>query len=218
MSDFAQQRRMMVDGQLRTYDVTDPSLLIAMGSVPRELFVADPATAYSDRPVAMAAGARRRMMTPMVFARLVQGAAPTTDDSVLVVGAGTGYGAAVLAALAGTGRRTRIRLRRSQSSAEKTLAGLALPNVTVVVGPLKAGHPARSPYAAILIEGAIDVEPTELLKQLSPGGRLACVMGRGRAGRAVLYTRNGDVVGQRTLTEAAAPHLEEFAAAAEFVF
>jgi protein-L-isoaspartate(D-aspartate) O-methyltransferase len=43
-------------------------------------------------------------------------------------------------------------------------------------------------------------------------------MGRGRAGRAVLYTRNGDVVGQRTLTEAAAPHLEEFAAAAEFVF
>ncbi|MCA6329810.1 MAG: protein-L-isoaspartate O-methyltransferase [Phenylobacterium sp.] len=217
MSDFAQQRRMMVDGQLRTYDVTDPSLLIAMGSVPRELFVADPATAYSDRPVAMAAGAGRRMMTPMVFARLVQGAAPTTDDSVLVVGAGTGYGAAVLAALAG-----RVVALESApalaGSAEKTLSGLALPNVTVVVGPLKAGHPARSPYAAIIIEGAIDVEPTELLKQLSPGGRLACVMGRGRAGRAVLYTRNGDVVGQRTLTEAAAPHLEEFAAAAEFIF
>jgi protein-L-isoaspartate(D-aspartate) O-methyltransferase len=208
MSDFAQQRRMMVDGQLRTYDVTDPSLLIAMGSVPRELFVADPATAYSDRPVAMA---------PMVFARLVQGAAPTMDDSVLVVGAGTGYGAAVLAALAGRVVALESALALA-GSAEKTLAGLAVPNVTVVVGPLKAGHPAGAPYAAILVEGAIDVEPTELLKQLSPGGRLACVMGRGRAGRAVLYTRNGDVVGQRTLTEAAAPHLEEFAAAAEFVF
>jgi len=217
MSDFAQQRRMMVDGQLRTYDVTDPSLLIAMGSVPRELFVADPATAYSDRPVAMAAGAARRMMTPMVFARLVQGAAPVASDTVLVVGAGTGYGAAVLAALAG-----RVVALESDpalaASAETTLAGLAVSNVTVVRGPLKAGHPAGSPYAAILVEGAIDVEPTELLKQLAPGGRLACVMGRGRAGRAVLYSRNGDVVGQRTLTEAAAPHLEEFAAAAEFVF
>lgn len=217
MSDFAQQRRMMVDGQLRTYDVTDPSVIAAMGSVPRERFVADPATAYSDRPVAMAAGAARRMMTPMVFARLVQGAAPRPDEAALVVGAGTGYGAAVVARMA----RSVVALESNPalaSAAKKTLADLGTSNVTVVEGPLKAGHPIGAPYAVILVEGSIDVEPGELLKQLAPGGRLACVVGRGRAARAVLYTRSGDVVGQRTVTEAAAPPLEEFAATREFVF
>jgi protein-L-isoaspartate(D-aspartate) O-methyltransferase len=217
MPDFAKQRRMMVDGQLRTYDVTDPSLIAAMGAVPRELFVADPATAYSDKSVDRVQGAARRMMTPMVFARLVQGAAPKADDSVLVVGAGTGYGAAVLARMAGSV----VAIESDPTladAARKTLADLDASNVTVVRGPLKAGHPAGAPYAVILVEGAIDVEPSELLKQLAPGGRLACVMGRGRAGRALLYSRSGDVVGQRTVTEAAAPILEEFAAAAEFVF
>jgi protein-L-isoaspartate(D-aspartate) O-methyltransferase len=217
MPDFAQQRRMMVDGQLRTYDVTDPSLIAAMGSVPRELFVAHPATAYSDRSVFMAGGGQRRMMTPMVFARLVQAAAPTADDTVLVVGAGAGYGATVLARLA-----AHVVALESDaalaSAATRSLAASGAQNVTVVQGPLAAGHAARAPYGVILVEGAIEIEPADLLKQLAPGGRLACVMGRGRAGRAVIYSRNGDVVGQRSITEAAAPLLPGFAAEAAFVF
>ncbi len=217
MPDFALQRRMMVDGQLRTYDVTDPSLIAAMDSVPRELFVSDPATAYSDRTVAMMAGSPRRMMTPMVFARLVQGAAPRPDDSVLVVGAGTGYGAAVIGRLAG-----RVVALESDAAlaaaATRTLQALDAGTVSVVNAPIKAGHAAGGPYDVILVEGAIEVEPTELLAQLAPGGRLACVRGRGRAGRALLYTRSGDIVGQRTLIEAAAPLLDAFQAEPAFVF
>ena len=217
MPDFALQRRMMVDGQVRTYDVTEPRLIAAMDEVPRERFVADPATAYLDRPSAMADGSKRLMMTPMVFARLVQSAAPTPTDSALVVGAGTGYGAAVLARLAA---------RVVALEADEVLCGLAraalaeagAETVTVVTGPLSDGFAGAKPYDVILVEGAIEVEPTQLLAQLAQGGRLVCVVGRGRAGRATLYTRTGDVTGQRTVTEAAAPLLEAFAKEASFVF
>ena len=217
MPDFALQRRMMVDGQLRTYDVTEPRLIAAMDEVPRERFVADPATAYLDRPAAMAAGSARMMMTPMVFARLVQSAAPTQADSVLVVGAGTGYGAAVLARLA-----ARVVALESDEAlcglARAALAQSGAETVTVVTGPLKAGFAGGAPYDVIVVEGAIEVEPTQLLAQLGQGGRLVCVMGRGRAGRATLYTRSGEVTGQRTVTEAAAPLLDSFAREPSFVF
>jgi len=217
MPDFALQRRMMVDGQLRTYDVTEPRLIAAMDEVPRERFVADPATAYLDRPVAMAAGSDRRIMTPMVFARLVQSAAPTATESVLSVGAGTGYGAAVLARLAA--RVVALEADPALSGlAGATLASLGVQNVTVVTGPLNAGHAASQPYDVIVVEGAVEVEPTQLLGQLAQGGRMVCVVGRGRAGQATLFTRTGEVTGQRTVTEAAAPLLPGFAREAAFVF
>lgn len=217
MPDFALQRRMMVDGQLRTYDVTEPRLIAAMDEVPRERFVADPATAYLDRPAAMSAQSKRMMMTPMVFARLVQSAAPTPTDSVLVVGAGTGYGAAVMARLAA--RVVALESDEALSGlAKAALAEAGAETVTVVTGPLRDGYGAAKPYDVIVVEGAIEVEPTHLLAQLAQGGRLVCVVGRGRAGRATLYTRTDEVTGQRTVTEAAAPLLEAFAKEPSFVF
>lgn len=217
MPDFAQQRRMMVDCQLRTYDVTEPTLIAAMDSVPREDFVADPSTAYVDRPVPMAATSSRRLMTPMVFARLAQAAALQPDDRVLVVGAGTGYGAAVLSRIAPTVTALESDAALADLARARTVRSGA-ESVTVVTGPLRAGYRAGAPYDVILIEGAIQVAPSELVAQLAPGGRLVAVEGEGRAGRAVIYTRSGSVVGQRTVTEAAAPLLDEFAAEKAFVF
>ncbi len=131
------------------------------------------------------------------------------------MGAGTGYGAAVLARLAGSV----VALESDEALAAAARSNLAAHgNVSVVVGPLPAGHAARAPYDVILVEGAFEVEPKDLLAQLRPGGRLVGVHGVGRAGRAVVYTRNAETVGQRTITEAAAPLLGAFAAEKAFVF
>lgn len=214
MSDFATQRRMMVNCQLRTYDVTDPPLTSAMDRVPRETFVADPAVAYLDCAVPMLPGSARQLMAPMVFARLVQAAEIQPGDKVLVVGAGTGYGATVIAELGAKVTALESDAALQQAAADR-LAGTA---VTLVKGPLAQGHAAGAPYEVIVVEGAFQVEPEGLLSQLADGGRLVGVHGVGRAAGAVVYRRSGKVIGNRIITEAAAPALAEFTAAPSFVF
>ncbi|MBX9699888.1 MAG: protein-L-isoaspartate O-methyltransferase, partial [Acetobacteraceae bacterium] len=96
--DFAESRRRMVDGQLRPNRVTDPLLLDALRSLPRELFLppALRSRAYLDEDVAIPDAPGRVLVEPLVIARLVQLAAARPGDRVLVVCAGTGYGAALL--------------------------------------------------------------------------------------------------------------------------
>jgi protein-L-isoaspartate(D-aspartate) O-methyltransferase len=85
-------------------------------------------------------------------------------------------------------------------------------------GPLDQGCPDEEPFDAILINGAVAERPETLLRQLRDGGRLACLSGGDRAGKAVLYLRSGDAFGFRTLFDAAAPLIEEFRPAPGFVF
>src|SRR5204863_529220 len=96
MFDAATARRHMVDGQIRTADVTNLRLIAAMETVPRELFVAPPLTAqaYCDGDIALGKG--RALLRPMVLAKLIQGVALRAGEHVLDVGCGTGYSAAVL--------------------------------------------------------------------------------------------------------------------------
>src|SRR5262245_35215137 len=103
MTDFAAARRMMVDGQVRTADVTELRLIEAMLEVPRERFVPDgkAALAYLDLDLPIGdAGRGRRLIKPMVLAKLIQLAEIGDRDRVLDVGCGSGYAAAVLARLA----------------------------------------------------------------------------------------------------------------------
>src|SRR6516165_4473929 len=97
MFDAAAARRHMVDGQIRTADVTNPSLIAAMQAVPREKFVAPDMAdqAYRDGDVSIGYG--RALVRPIVLGKLLQAANPRAGDQVLVVGCGTGYSAAVLA-------------------------------------------------------------------------------------------------------------------------
>ena len=95
MTDFAAARRMMVDGQVRTADVTDPRLLAAMLELPRERFFPEEKAALAyldlDVPVSEAGGPVRRLLKPMVLAKLIQLAELRGTDRVLDVGCATGY-------------------------------------------------------------------------------------------------------------------------------
>jgi protein-L-isoaspartate(D-aspartate) O-methyltransferase len=216
MTDFAAARRHMVDGQVRTQDVTDLRITTAMLDVPRERFVPPEKAglAYLDLDVPLsAAPATRRLLKPMVLAKLIQEASPAGNERVLDVACGTGYSSAVLAELAAEviALDDDAALTRQ---AENNLAGRA----KVVTGPLVAGWPADAPYNVILINGAVEVVPQTLLSQLADGGRLVCVVGGALPGRATLYVRSGGEVGRRPLFDATAPLLPAFAKAPAFVF
>jgi protein-L-isoaspartate(D-aspartate) O-methyltransferase len=223
MIDYARQRHAMVDGQLRVNDVTDQRILAAMGELPREKFVpaVRAALAYIDEDVplraTLAGKPARYLMEPMILARLVQALALTASDHVLDVGGASGYSAALLARLAGSV----VALEEDAEFvpiATRLLASLGAVHAKVVSGPLTAGWPKEGPYDAILLQGSVEIVPAALTDSLKDGGRLAAVIGSGRAAKAMLYLRTGKVVGARPVFDAAIPPLPGFSAPREFVF
>lgn len=222
-ADFDTLRVKMVDGQVRTTDVTEPALISALLTVPREAFV--PARrkpiAYIDEDIelvpAEGGNPARFLMEPSPFARLAQLARIGRDDVVLDVGCGTGYSAAVFSRLAGSV----IALESSSdlvSSATETLSGLGYDNIAVVEGPLEAGFPSEAPYDVIFVGGAVDFVPPALFEQLRQGGRLVVVEGQGNAGRAMLYVRDGDNTSGRHAFNAAVKPLPGFQREPAFQF
>ena len=220
MVDFAQARRTMVDGQLRTFDVNDMPLLDAMDTVPRELFVLPGRQdlAYIDQDILVSDGTERRyMLSPMILGRMIQALAIEAGERVLDVACGRGYASAVFHKLGA--QVTALESDEALASAARaSLSAAGAAGVTVVTGPLDEGYAGNAPYDAILINGSVEVRPEALLGQLAEGGRLVCVIGRGRAAQATLYVRSGDALGERSLFEAAAPLLTPFLRTPGFTF
>jgi protein-L-isoaspartate(D-aspartate) O-methyltransferase len=217
MTDFATARRHMVDGQVRTADVTDLRILAAMLETPRENFVppASAGLAYLDLDLSVGAKGSRRLLKPMVLAKLIQAADLASTDRVLDVGCATGYAAAVLARIAGQV----VALEEDSGLAQTARAALgAQPNVSMVSGPLTAGWPQGAPYDAILLEGATELTPQAFLPQLKDGGRLVCILGSGPGAKAMLYCRSGEELGGRPIFDANGPLLPGFAKAPAFAF
>ncbi len=174
MTDFAAARHNMVESQVRPNGITDHRIIDAMAQVKREDFVpAERKTiAYLDEDVELKEG--RFLIEPMAFARMIHLALIKPTDKVLVVGAGTGYGARVIAMLA-----------KSVVALESDPDLLALArgfmdgagNVEVVEGSLAAGHAAGAPYDVIIVEGRIGAVPESLFAQLANEGRIVAAVG-----------------------------------------
>jgi protein-L-isoaspartate(D-aspartate) O-methyltransferase len=223
MTDFATARRMMVDGQVRPNDVTDPRILGAMLEIPRERFLppAKAPLAYLDYDIPVLEGPdghpRRRMLKPMLLAKLIQIADVGDTESVLDIGCGGGYSSAILAQLA----RSVVALEEEAVlavAAKDNLYAEGITNVSVETGPLTAGYAARAPFDAIFLQGATEIEPQMLFPQLRDGGRLVCVKPNGASGSAVVYRRAGDDVSGWAAFDAVAAILPGFSAAPAFVF
>ncbi len=221
MSDFDHARRVMVDNQLRTSSIVDRRILGAMGRVPRERFV--PATrtsfAYIDDAQSLEPfGAKgRELPAPVPFARLVQLAALTPEDKVLVVGSGPGYSLAVISELAGevVGVEPVVAL---VEHARAALADLGIANVSIVEGALSAGAEQGAPYDAIIVEGAVDKVPETLFWQLREGGRLVAIVNDGQTSVARYYVKTAGSIASRSEFDARMPALPVHARPVEFVF
>lgn len=222
MIDFALARRAMVDSQLRTFDVNDLPLLAVLDDLPREQFVpvGREDLAYIDRDLCVSdgvAGAERRfMLSPMVLGRLIQDLELSPGARVLDVACGLGYATAAMARLGA--RVTGLESNDAMAAeARARLAGVGV-DADIAVGDLTVGLPQAAPFDAILVNGAVDERPEALLQQLADGGRLACVLGTGRVGRATLFTRVGSAFGSRALFDAHAAALPAFKREPGFVF
>ncbi|QPC87546.1 methyltransferase domain-containing protein [Mesorhizobium sp. NBSH29] len=214
-ASFSEMRVKMVDGQLRTTDVTDAAILDVMGNVPRESFVPQNLRdlAYIDEDLQVAPG--RFIMEASPFAKLLQLADISSRDHVLDVGSATGYSAAVLAGLAASVTA----LESDSALADKARENLSsLSNVTIVTGSLAKGASAQAPFDVIVINGAVDVVPQPMFDQLAERGRLVVVVGHGNAAVARLYLKDDAVVTGRAAFNAAVKALPGFEKIAEFEF
>ena len=167
--DMVTMRHAMVASQLRTNAVSDVRVVAAMDAVPREAFLpADVASlAYRDTAVPIAHG--RAQNVPIATGRLLTQAELRATDRVLLIGAAGGYTAAVLSRLVAE------IVAVESDAALVALARTALadtPNVTLVEGPLEAGHPASGPYDVLVIDGAVEMVPDALIEQVAVGGRV----------------------------------------------
>ena len=218
MFDFAQARQNMVDGQLRPNRVTNPGLLAAVAQLPREKFL--PAelqrVAYIDDDIPLPGG--RAMMEPLVVCRLIQAADPRPSDVALDIGCGSGYSTALLSRLVSTvfGIDSDNALVQQASA---NLAALAVDNAVIAARPMEAGWPEHKPFDIILIGGAVEVVPSELLDQLGEGGRLVAVVAdKHPAGTARLFRKIGGQISSRPLFDAGCRMLPGFRKPQQFVF
>ena len=219
--DFTAARLFMVNGQVRPNKVTDPRLLEALRSLPRERFLPASAwpLAYADEDVPLGGG--RVLLAPMLLARLVQAILDASEGSkALVIGAGPGYGAAVLAAcgFSVTACETDAALLALARSA---LAALAPGATLVEAGP---ADPPKGPFDAILIEGGFEVLPPAIAARLMPrgggtGGRLFGVRRDGvGTGQAVEGEMTSAGLALRPLFDASTACLPGLDVAPSFVF
>jgi protein-L-isoaspartate(D-aspartate) O-methyltransferase len=222
MSGFSTARQKMVDGQVLTSDVTDHRILDAMLALPREEFVPDDkrALAYLDLDLDVAANgaAKRFLIKPMLTAKLLQAAEILETENVLIVGAASGYAAAVAAQFAG--KVTATESDPSLVAKGKDVLGRLDPaeKVAFRVAEPAAGDPSGAPYDVIILNGATEVIPDNLYAQLRDGGRLLGVFATTRPPRAMIVRRSHGDFGIRTLFDAAAPLLPGLERVPEFNF
>ncbi len=209
--NFEQMRRAMVASQLRTTAVNDPRVVTAMGNVARERFVPPSQASLAYLDAALPIGPGRAMPAPMVLGRLLTEARVRSSDRALVIGAGTGYAAAVLAELAGT---------VTALEEDAGLIGAApLPaHVSRVAGPLAKGWAKGAPYDLILFDGAVEHVPPEIVAQLADGGRIAAPIVENGVTRLAIGRKAGGGFGMVIFADAAAPALPGFAVEKGFVF
>jgi protein-L-isoaspartate(D-aspartate) O-methyltransferase len=208
--DFAAARAAMVESQLRPQGVSDPAVVRAMASVPREKFLPEHsrALAYVDRAVTIGGG--RFLAAPTALGQLLTQMVPEPGQRALVVGAGSGYSAAVLAALG-------LDVVAVESSPELAAKVRDL-GITIIEAPLEAGHRDGAPYDRILIDGAVEAIPDVIVGQLADGGYLGTALLDRGVTRLIVGRKSGGAFGYLSIGDAGVPALPGFTRPKAFTF
>lgn len=215
MLDSAQQRANMVATQLRTNDVTDPRLIRAVLSVPREAFAPAQVAPLAYMEGCIPLGNGRVLLDPRSFGKMAQLAAIRSEDRVLDVGCGTGYSTAVFSHLAAHV----IGLEQDRALAEMASTNLRnFSNAELARETLNEGLSAKAPYDVIFLNGAVERTPEALIEQLNNRGRLVCVVKDGAAGHARMYLKEDGAISERSAFDAGLPVLPGFERARSFAF
>lgn len=191
--DFQAARRAMVDSQLRPQAVNDPLVVSAMATVPREAFVPDESKSFAYMDRLLPAGEGRFLSPPVTLGRLLTELEPRPAEKALVIGTAPGYAAAVL-------RNMGLEVREHGE------------------GDLTAGNRDGAPYDLILIDGAVEIIPESVTRQLRHDGRLGACLVEDGVQRLVIGTRSGDSFGFRAFADSPAAPLPGFDKPEAFTF
>ena len=213
-----QARFNMIEQQIRPWDVLDPTVLELLSSVHREDFVPEAHRSQALMDFEIPLGNGRALLAPRVEARLVQDISLQKDETVLLIGAATGYMAALMAHLAQ--RVVAIDADAGLvAAARANLKKAGISNVEVAQADGTQGFPGKAPYDAILLAGSVAEVPQVLLDQLKPNGRLVAVVGQLPMMYATRYTREGQgAFSSQQLFDTVLPRLTGFAEPSQFKF
>lgn len=189
--DIEQARFNMIEQQIRPWEVLDPEVLALLSVVKRESFVPAAYAQLAFADIELPIGNGQTMLEPKIEARLLQELALKNTDTVLEVGSGSGYMAALLAARAEYVYSVEIDPVLAES-AKRNLQDAGVVNVSVQLGDASCGWAEQAPYDAIVVSGSLPSLPFALLKQLKPGGRLVAFVGEAPVMHAQLVTRTGE--------------------------
>lgn len=218
MTGYEAARANMIERQLLPNKLIDTRVIDAFATIRRELFVPERlrAIAYADEDLPLGGG--RYLMAPMVAGRLLQALEISRGDNALVIGAGAGYEAALLAMLC----RSVVAVENDPELARQGRAALVehrIAAVNFVENAQAQGGRTRPAYEVIFFAGAVAEVPPEIAAQLAEGGRLAAVVKPNDGpGRATLITRTGGIPAARVMFDAATPLLPGFTKQPAFVF
>lgn len=216
--DFAKLRQVMVDSQVRVNDVTSTEVVSAFSNVPREVFVPKGMRSCAYAELEIETSDDRAMWLPRDLGKMLRALEPQSDDVSLVIGAGAGYGAALLGFIT----EAVIALEADEALVDamsERFAEIGMDEAVAVQGDLSKGLPDQGPFDIVLIAGMVETVPQAWLDQLSDGGRLGVVVASGRSvGAARVYKRTGDTFSYREEFECCPPVLPGFETKAEFVF
>lgn len=177
--------------QLRKRGIADTRVLRAVELVPRDMFV-EPAfvdQAYEDTALPIECG--QTISQPYVVAYMTEKLAPQATDTVLEIGTGSGYQAAVLSHLC-RWVYTVERYRELQKLADKRFKALGITNVTTIIGDGWLGWPPKAPYERIIVTAAAETAPQALIDQLALGGRMIIPLGPTRDTQFLTEVRKGE--------------------------
>ena len=209
MTDYAARRTTMVDTQVRPCDVTKFPVIEAMLRVERELFVPRDKreAAYIGENVDL--GGSRVVLDPRTLGKMLDFLNIQNDELVLDIGVGLGYSSALISRLS----EAVVAVEDDQdriSESEETLGQVGADNVVLHSGALAEGAAQHGPYDVIILQGAVEHMPDEILGQLKDGGRIACIFNEDALGIVKIGHKLNGKVNWRFAFNAAAPVLAGF--------
>lgn len=215
--DFAQARTAMVDSQVRPNDVTKYSIIAALQKVERENFVPESMrmVAYADSPIALDTG--RVILDARVFSKMLDALNILPTDFVLDIGCGLGYSTAVIASLSEAVIGVEDDATRVTDATENLMAA-QVDNAVILEGELAKGAAKHGPYDVVIMEGAVEQVPANLIKQIKDGGRMAAIFNKNGVGIVRIGIKNGDGISWRDTFNADAPILPGFQSDKGFTF
>ena len=215
MPDFALRRTTMVDTQVRPSDVTKFPIIAAMLAVPREAYVPVELREAAYLGENLSIGPGRVLLDPRTLAKMLDALDIQRGETVLILGAGLGYSAAVIARLADA----LIAVEEDPglaAEAERTLSAEGVDNAVVMTGALAAGAAKHGPYDVIVIDGGVEDVPAPILAQLKDGGRIGALTMAQGVGVVRIGIRRAGAMSWRHAFNAAAPVLPGFGRARAF--